>query len=85
MAKKIETLRTSNQDLVDKCAIWQKGEEIIADLGRSFPGFPHIIAELLQSGVAPEKVTYEAVTGMYIDRFGKQISLDKCIKKYNLR
>ena len=75
-------------DLVDKCDIWKESNETISDLGRSFPGFPKIIAGLLRAGAQPERISYEVVCKSYIDYFSsfldKRIDFDELVSKYKL-
>ena len=75
-------------DLVDRCTIWKEDNEVISDLGRSFPGFPKIIAGLLRAGAQPEKISYEVVCKSYVDYFSslfdKGIGFDELVSKYKL-
>ena len=75
-------------DLVDRCTIWKEDNEVISDLGRSFPGFPRIIAGLLRAGAQPEKISYEIVCKSYVSYFSssldKIISFDELVSKYKL-
>jgi hypothetical protein len=73
------------EDLVDRCKIWEAGDETIGELGKSMPGFANIVAQLLKLEVPPEKVTLETVQSVYIDHYGAKIPIDKCVEKYNLR
>jgi len=74
-----------NDELIDRCPIWNEDNEVISEFGRSCPGFPNIIGEMLKNGVEPEKVSYNLVSKMYVDRFGAGLSFDECVKKYNLK
>ena len=66
----------------------KENNEVISDLGRSFPGFPEIIAGLLRAGAQPEKTSYEVVCKSYVDYFGsffdKRIGFDELVSKYKL-
>jgi hypothetical protein len=80
-----------NDELIDRCAIFQESAETLGEFKRSMPNWPILVGYLLSAGAEPEKITLDIVWSVALDYNtienleGKGPSISDLVDKYGLR